>query len=306
MVLPLLPVVESLDDIFNMPEVLTTDAVQAIGQVMVQGNPLDIEKLVSQISKVSVLVNLIVDVDNVSQNTIVQLLDAGASQIVVQMTQLTELNDIPKERIVLRVSEHLLAAVPSIEGITNSAAGFILDSTFAMSVDTTTFKFVVNSLRNRHLPAGGEPKIFLQYSRSTPQPTIPELKSLSPLSIVPILPLQCLTSSPKEYPTLLPVVQVALLGANTDRSDGLYSTIVANERGQVLGLVYSSAESIAESIRTGAGVYQSRNRGLWYKGATSGATQKLLGFSWDCDSDCLLYTVKQEGKGFYGFVIPTD
>ena len=88
-----------------------------------------------------------------------------------------------------------------------------------------------------------------------------------------------------------------MLGAKTDRPDGLYATVVVDERGHALGLVYSSPESIAESIRTGTGVYQSRERGLWYKGATSGATQTLLGMSWDCDADCLRYTVKQAGKG---------
>lgn len=31
--------------------------------------------------------------------------------------------------------------------------------------------------------------------------------------------------------------------------------------------------SILESVRTRKGVYQSRKRGLWYKGETSGATQ---------------------------------
>jgi phosphoribosyl-AMP cyclohydrolase len=45
------------------------------------------------------------------------------------------------------------------------------------------------------------------------------------------------------------------------------------------------------------GVYQSRKRGLWYKGATSGDTQELVKFCFDCDQDCLKFVVKQKGRG---------
>ena len=46
------------------------------------------------------------------------------------------------------------------------------------------------------------------------------------------------------------------------------------------------------------GVYWSRERGLWYKGSTSGATQTLLGISLDCDADTLQFTVLQSDPGF--------
>ncbi len=83
----------------------------------------------------------------------------------------------------------------------------------------------------------------------------------------------------------------------TDRPDKLVPTIVTDERGIALGLVYSSQESLAESLRTGHGVYQSRKRGLWYKGATSGNTQELVKISLDCDQDCLKFVVRQNGSG---------
>ncbi|KAJ3275549.1 trifunctional histidinol dehydrogenase [Borealophlyctis nickersoniae] len=84
----------------------------------------------------------------------------------------------------------------------------------------------------------------------------------------------------------------------TDRPDGLFPTIVVDEQGVALGLCYSSRESISESIRTGSGVYQSRARGLWYKGATSGATQALVKMAVDCDKDTLQFTVVQKDPGF--------
>jgi phosphoribosyl-AMP cyclohydrolase len=41
----------------------------------------------------------------------------------------------------------------------------------------------------------------------------------------------------------------------------------------VLGLAYSSVASMREALSTRRGVYQSRTRGLWRKGDTSGAHQ---------------------------------
>ncbi|KAI9143826.1 histidinol dehydrogenase-domain-containing protein [Paraphysoderma sedebokerense] len=84
----------------------------------------------------------------------------------------------------------------------------------------------------------------------------------------------------------------------TDRPDGLYPTVVVDEQGVALGLVYSSVQSISESIRTGQGVYQSRTRGIWYKGLTSGATQALMKIEVDCDRDTLRFVVHQHGLGF--------
>lgn len=48
--------------------------------------------------------------------------------------------------------------------------------------------------------------------------------------------------------------------ARSDRPDGLFTTVVSDECGKTLGLVYSNGESVAESIRCGRGVYYSRSR----------------------------------------------
>lgn len=48
--------------------------------------------------------------------------------------------------------------------------------------------------------------------------------------------------------------------ARSDRPDGLYTTVVVDEGGVALGLVYSSSESIAEAVRCKRGVYFSRSR----------------------------------------------
>ena len=84
----------------------------------------------------------------------------------------------------------------------------------------------------------------------------------------------------------------------SDRADGLWPTVVVDEQGIALGLVYSNLESLSEAIESGTGVYHSRKRGLWRKGESSGAVQQLLRIDMDCDRDALRFTVRQHGSGF--------
>ncbi len=84
----------------------------------------------------------------------------------------------------------------------------------------------------------------------------------------------------------------------SDRPDGLWPTVIVNERGTALGLAYSDLGSLSAALERGRGVYQSRRRGLWEKGATSGARQELLRIDADCDRDALRFVVRQRGPGF--------
>ncbi|MCB9760202.1 MAG: phosphoribosyl-ATP diphosphatase [Alphaproteobacteria bacterium] len=84
----------------------------------------------------------------------------------------------------------------------------------------------------------------------------------------------------------------------SDRPDGLWPTVVVDALGTALGLVYSDLESLTAAIERRRGVYHSRKRGLWEKGATSGDTQALLRVEADCDRDALRFTVGQVGGGF--------
>ncbi len=79
---------------------------------------------------------------------------------------------------------------------------------------------------------------------------------------------------------------------------GPWPTVVCDEHGEALGLVWSTRESIEAALESGRGVYHSRRRGLWVKGESSGATQELLGVALDCDRDALRFTVRQSGSGF--------
>ncbi len=84
----------------------------------------------------------------------------------------------------------------------------------------------------------------------------------------------------------------------SDRPDGLWSTVVTDERGVALGFCYSDLASVSAALDRGMGIYHSRSRGLWVKGDSSGATQELLSIGTDCDRDCLRFNVRQSDPGF--------
>jgi phosphoribosyl-AMP cyclohydrolase len=66
--------------------------------------------------------------------------------------------------------------------------------------------------------------------------------------------------------------------------------------GEVLMVAFMNAAAVAATLETGKVTYWSRSRGaFWVKGATSGHHQRLVELRVDCDRDCLLVLVEQEG-----------
>jgi phosphoribosyl-ATP pyrophosphohydrolase len=101
------------------------------------------------------------------------------------------------------------------------------------------------------------------------------------------------------YSAHLPLGDAIAAPLRNPPAPGLWPTIVTDEAGLVLGLVWSTRESVAAAVRERSGIYWSRSRGeLWKKGATSGATQRLIRIDLDCDRDALRFTVRQDGPGF--------
>ena len=91
----------------------------------------------------------------------------------------------------------------------------------------------------------------------------------------------------------------AFLAPLVDRlGEGPWPTVVCDEDGVALGLVWSDRESVRRALTSGRGIYHSRRRGLWIKGQQSGAVQDLLSVDLDCDRDTLRFRVRQHGPGF--------
>jgi len=80
-------------------------------------------------------------------------------------------------------------------------------------------------------------------------------------------------------------------------AQGLIPCITQDERSvEVLMFAWMNAASIAMTLDRARMVYWSRSRAeFWEKGATSGHLQKLVDLRLDCDRDCLLALVRQEG-----------
>ena len=66
--------------------------------------------------------------------------------------------------------------------------------------------------------------------------------------------------------------------------------------GEVLMMAWMNAESVARTLETGRVTYWSRSRAaFWVKGESSGHVQALIDLRLDCDRDCLLALVEQQG-----------
>jgi phosphoribosyl-AMP cyclohydrolase len=78
---------------------------------------------------------------------------------------------------------------------------------------------------------------------------------------------------------------------------GLIPAVIQSAQSRrVLMVAWMNQASILETFATGETVFFSRSRNeIWHKGATSGNTQKVLRIEVDCDSDCLLVLVDENG-----------
>lgn len=221
-----------------------------------------------------------------SIDDVVSLLDAGAAKVFVTRQQLDQL-------LAFKIDQNRL--VLALPGNTKQE---IIDAIGGTQVDIYSHQVKDVELVEAWLKEYGteRPDVFVSFA----SPDMDGVLRISKLSGIPIIPAESLTVDSKKEPGLLGVAKLVMANATSDRPDGLFSTIVTDERGTALGLVYSSEESVAESLRTGRGVYQSRKRGLWYKGESSGDIQELVSISLDCDNDSLRFVVRQRGRGKYG------
>jgi len=241
------------------------------------------------------LYNTSFDVTAISSiDQIISLLDSGAVQVFVTAQQLRELKDadnVKPGRIVL-----------SVEAISKE----IIEETCTTLHEAVHFHNVTNiqileSCVGCRQETDGP--VYITLDASQVEMALQLSKSLKEKATL-VIPATLLTVSADAPQTLISALDLLLASTESDRPDGLITTLVVDERGTTLGLVYSSKESVAASLRTGQGVYQSRKRGLWYKGSSSGDTQELVSIGLDCDRDCLCFIVRQKGRGEYPQLVP--
>ncbi len=89
----------------------------------------------------------------------------------------------------------------------------------------------------------------------------------------------------------------AVVETITFNADDLVAAIAQQyDTGEVLMMAWMNRDAVTETLTTGRVCYWSRSREkLWRKGETSGQTQALKDFRWDCDADTVLVQVDQAG-----------
>lgn len=225
--------------------------------------------------------------DNSSANLdgIVSWLNSGVEKVIVPLAWAKELIviGIPSDRLYLLLDVGNVSAVS--DTVRNGVSGvFLKTPSIDLDLISSVSKFFSDS--GMHvLPGTTSPPTMS---------TIRELQSIGATLVIPTSQLTLISTSGKR----INIADAFLAPIVSDRPDGLFPTIVSTETGHSLGLVYSSVQSVRESIVTGKGVYQSRRHGLWRKGETSGATQEVLSIRLDCDSDSIEFRVLQRGTGF--------
>lgn len=210
-----------------------------------------------------------------SADDVVSLLNGGTRRVFVSSDRLSEFTEFgarvlpaTTEVDLAKASEHGLL----IKNVNPSA----LTDAFAQQVKD-------KKIQNLYITpeAGASLEKFVQAAKTC--------------HAVPILPSDGLTTDAKDESKLLLSKAISTFW-QSDRADGLIPTVVTDESDKALGLAYTSEGSILEAIKTQAGVYQSRKRGLWVKGLTSGDTQELVRIALDCDNDTLKFVVRQTGR----------
>ena len=69
-----------------------------------------------------------------------------------------------------------------------------------------------------------------------------------------------------------------------------------HQTGEVLMVAHMNRASLRKTLESGLAHYWSRSRqAFWQKGETSGHTQEVLEARFDCDRDCVLIQIRQNG-----------
>lgn len=261
-----------------------------------------VESVAAYVKKSFGLLQFYADISSVEVTTedAIKLLDSGVSKLFVTNELANKLVEIGVPAIRLVTVQKSIGSSSQTE--TDVSGGvFVSESVSEPQVQEAIAKESKALSKSVLEETGGAKQLYLSVDATDSKAVSAALKLVTEVSVIPVVSVNHLTrehAPEKVEKGKIPVADFVLAGLTTDRNDKLYTTLVVDECETALGLVYSSVESIKEAIRTETGVYQSRRHGLWYKGATSGATQTLVSIGLDCDGDCLKFTVKQAAPGF--------
>ncbi|KAK8927450.1 Histidine biosynthesis trifunctional protein [Metarhizium anisopliae BRIP 53293] len=256
---------------------LTREEVSLLGNPFLQATPKIQDKLLRFFNRHSYEFHAHLDATSLeSQDDVIALLDRGARKVFVAPDALSHYTEF---------GDRVLPVVSKPDISSASEHGLLVRNFDLSTPESEKFIEAAQSTKVKNLyllPTDGAPlEKFIEAAQKA--------------NAIPILPSTGLTTDKSAAGKLL-VSKVIAKYWKSDRQDGLIPTVVTDEAGVALGLAYTSEESILEALKTQTGVFQSRKRGLWVKGATSGDTQDLVRVGLDCDNDTLKFVVKQTGR----------
>ncbi|KAF8138403.1 histidine biosynthesis trifunctional-protein [Boletus edulis] len=217
--------------------------------------------------------NLLIDDASADPDQIIADLESGIDKAIVPLSLAKKLAGIvPATRLILLLDVANVSAVP--DSLRKAFSGVLLKT---ISTDVELIRSISSFFAGLSIHVLSEDK---------PTPSV--IRKLTSIGASLVIPFSQLETS-------ITIADAFLASVISDRSDGLFPTIISSYAlgGRSLGLVYSSRESVAQSILTGKGIYQSRKHGIWEKGKTSGATQEVVRIRIDCDWDALEFSVIQ-------------
>lgn len=276
MTFPVLPVISSPSDKGEI------EKFSVVGKILLPVDSFKISKHFINQFPHSIDVDVDASQSDINVDQAVELLNNGIKKILIKESQVEDFIEsagLPSYRFIVRTS------TSPTDKLLATKAAFAVDS----EISQDTYK---------QLSSGGNREIYYIGSSITQDLA----NKLAALGIIPIIKSSNLSPKASESGKIS-ISSLFTSTLTTDRPDGLFTTLITTPAPAytALGVVYSSIESIHAAIAEGEGVYQSRKRRdeLWYKGKTSGATQKLIKLEKDCDSDLIKFIVEpREGYGF--------
>lgn len=197
-----------------------------------------------------------------SPDDVISILDAGARKVFAKPGQLESLKAYG-DRVI-----PIIPAEDKIDSAINLSYGALIEAEGSNS----NYKATLEKLKGEKVA----PIFVLPSANTELDGFVSAVKEVS----IPVVPATKLTIGEASSGNISVPALIAS-SWTSDRPDKLIPTIVTDERGIALGLVYSSQESVAESLKTGTG------------------RQGILSFIiWSSDLSCLQESIKAESGGY--------
>lgn len=224
-----------------------------------------------------------------------EYINAGANSVIVGTKANKEfLSKFPREKLIVALDTK--DGKIAVHGWKELKEDNIYER--MLELEDYCYKFLVTNVNVEGLNKGTDLKFFESLLGKTKNDimvaggitTIDEIKSIHKLGFDQVLGM-AITSGK------LNIMDCYIEIMDFEKQNGLIPTIVQEvQTKKVLMLAYSNKESLKKTYEINKATYYSRSRdSLWTKGEKSGNIQDIEKIYLDCDSDTILFLVKQKG-----------